>query len=165
MLDPSAYPDTFARDRLPPAELWPVFNRAALSAFGYPKRMNAATELLDKAVASGLGGRPCLRTLERVWTYEEIRSRANRIAHVLVEDLGLVPGNRVLLRGANTPMLAACWLAVLKAGGIAVATMPLLRARELDYIIDKAQVNCALCDVQFANELASCYFEIAHAFL
>ena len=153
MLDASAYPDTFARDHLPPADLWPVFDQQALDAAHYPKRMNAAAELLDAAVARGFGERPCIRTLTEIWTYNELLARANQIAAVLVEDLGLVPGNRVLLRAPNSPILAACWLAVLKAGGIAVATMPLLRARELSYMVGKAKIDFALCDARLAGEL------------
>ena len=153
MLDASAYPDTFARDHLPPPHLWPVFDREALDAANYPKRMNAAAELLDAAVAAGFGERPCIRTLTEVWTYNRLLLEANRIAAVLVEDLGLVPGNRVLLRSANSPMMAACWLAVIKAGGIAVATMPLLRSRELSYMIGKARIEFALCDARLADEL------------
>jgi 2-aminobenzoate-CoA ligase len=153
MLDASAYSDTFARDHLPPAHLWPVFDQKALDAVGYPKRMNAAAELLDAAIAAGHGDRPCIRTLTEVWTYNDLLARANCIAAVLVEDLGLVPGNRVLLRAANSPMMAACWLAVLKAGGIAVATMPLLRSRELSYMIGKARIDFALCDGRLADEL------------
>lgn len=153
MLDASAYPDTFARDHLPPAELWPEINQKVLDTFGYPKRMNAAAELLDVAVLRGFGARPCLRTITEVWTYDELLARANRIASVLVDDLGLAPGNRVLLRAPNSPILAACWLAVLKAGGIAVATMPLLRARELSYIVNKAKIDFALCDARLADEL------------
>jgi 2-aminobenzoate-CoA ligase len=90
------------------------------------------------------------------WTYADLQAQANRIARVLVEDLGLVPGNRVLLRGANSPMLAACWFGVIKAGGIAVGTMPLLRERELVPIIDKAQVSHALCDARLADALRWC---------
>ncbi|HWM83716.1 MAG TPA: AMP-binding protein [Pseudolabrys sp.] len=151
MLDPSAFPDSFARDRLPPAELWPVFHPPP--GGDYPRRMNAATELLDRAVAAGHGARPALGTATEIWTYAELLDRANRIAAVLTDDLGLVPGNRVLLRAANSPMLAACWLAVLKAGGIAVATIPLLRARELSYVVDKAQIRFALCDAALRDEL------------
>jgi 2-aminobenzoate-CoA ligase len=153
MLNASAYPDTFARDHLPPPHLWPVFDQKALDAAHYPKRMNAAAELLDAAVAAGHGERPCIRTLTEVWTYNRLLLEANRIAAVLVEDLGLLPGNRVLLRSANSPMMAACWLAVIKAGGIAVATMPLLRARELSYMIGKARIDFALCDARLADEL------------
>src|SRR5204862_5677326 len=89
------------------------------------------------------------------WSYHELRNNANRIARVLVEDLGLVPGNRVLLRGPNNPMLAACWFAVMKAGGVAVATMPLLRSRELTDIVTKAAISHALCDTRLAVELAA----------
>ncbi len=153
MLDPSAYTDSFARDNLPPVDLWPVFPQAAPDALAYPKRINAAAELIDNAVAAGFGARPAIRTPESVWSYDELLARANRIAAVLIEDMGLIPGNRVLLRAPNNPMLSACWLAVLKAGGIAVATMPLLRARELVHVIDKAKIALALCDARLAGEL------------
>jgi 2-aminobenzoate-CoA ligase len=149
LLDPSVYPDSFARDRLPPPDLWPDFvARPDTSA-----RVNAAVELLDGAVGRGFGDRPCLRTLDAAWSYRDLLDHANRIAAVLVEDFGLVPGNRVLLRSANTPMLAACWFGVLKAGGIAVTTMPLLRVRELRQIAEKAETRFALCDARLADEL------------
>jgi 2-aminobenzoate-CoA ligase len=156
MLDASAYPDTFARDHLPPVASWPKINQRPFDAFGYPKRMNAAAELLDGAVARGFGARPAIRTMTEVWSYDELLLRTNQIAAVLADDLGLIPGNRVLLRAPNSPLLAACWLAVLKAGGIAVATMPLLRARELSHIIAKARVDIALCDARLAAELQGC---------
>ncbi len=152
-LDPSAYTDDFARRGLPPADLWPVIDHEALAQLGYPKRLNAAVELLDRAVAQGLGPRPCLRSPHVTWTYAELLENANRIAGVLVNEMGLVPGNRVLLRSANNPMLAACWFAVLKAGGIAVTTMPLLRSRELAQICNKTEVQFALCDARIADEL------------
>ena len=151
MLDPSTFPDTFARDGLPPEELWPAFE--GLDALGYPKRFNAAVELIDKAVAAGFGPRPAIRTQTATWTYDELLDRANRIAAVLKNDLGLVPGNRVLLRSANNAMKAAAWLGVLKAGGVAVATMPLLRAQELSYMLGKSKVQFALCDLRLREEL------------
>jgi 2-aminobenzoate-CoA ligase len=153
MLDPSQYSDSFARDNLPPLALWPQIDREALARLGYPKRVNAAVELLDVAIDRGWANRPCLKTTQSVWTYAELLDRANRIAHVLVKNFGLAPGNRVLLRSANNPMLAACWFATLKAGGIAVTTMPLLRARELAQVIDKAAIGIALCDAGLAGEL------------
>ena len=149
----SAHVDTFARDNLPPRDTWPdlVFE---LPELRYPSRMNCATELLDRALDRGFGPRVAIVSPEGVrWTYAELLAEANRIANVLVEDLGLVPGNRVLLRGANTPAMAACWFAVIKAGGIAVATMALLRAKELTDIVVKAQVSHALCDARLADEL------------
>lgn len=152
MLDPSVYADSFARDRLPPFALWPLLRNADPDAIAYPKRLNAAAELLDKAVAAGWGNRPAIRTADGIVSYAELLDRANRIASVLVNDLGLVPGNRVLLRSANNPMLAAAWLGVLKAGGIVVATMPLLRPRELSYIQKKADVQFAICDGRLAEE-------------
>jgi 2-aminobenzoate-CoA ligase len=155
MLDPSAYSDTFARDNLPPPELWPVFENAAPGAPTYPKRFNAAAELLDNAVARGSGGRPCLRSPHGIWSYAETLEQSNRIASFLVRDLGLAPGNRVLLRAPNNPVLAACFLAVIKAGGIAVPTMPLLRSRELAHILRKAKVQFALCDARLKDELAA----------
>ncbi|MBL8805860.1 MAG: AMP-binding protein [Rhodospirillales bacterium] len=151
-LSPSAHIDGFARARLPDAADWPEMF-FALPELYYPPRLNAGVELLDAAVAKGWGGRPCIRFGKDVWTYADLLDRANRIACVLVEDFGLVPGNRVLLRAANNPMMVACWFAVLKAGGIAVATMPLLRAKELGYILTKAQVTLALCDVRLAEEM------------
>lgn len=152
-LDPSAFVDDFARRGLPPAELWPVIDQDALARLGYPRRVNAAVELLDRAVAQGLGSRPCIRSAGATLSYAELLDNANRIAGVLVNEMGLVSGNRVLLRSANNPMLAACWFAVLKAGGIAVTTMPLFRSRELVQICDKTEVQFALCDARLADEL------------
>jgi 2-aminobenzoate-CoA ligase len=149
----TAHVDTFARDHLPPRELWPelVFE---LPELDYPSRMNAAIELVDRALDRGWGERTAIVAPSGVaWSYAELAGRVNRIARVLVEDLGIVPGNRVLLRGPNSPMMAACWLAVVKAGAIAVATMPLLRSKELIDVIDKAQVSHALCDARLVDEL------------
>ena len=151
----TAHVDTFARDHLPPPELQPEF-LFTLPGLQFPQRLNCATELLDRWVTSGRGDRLCLQAPDGLrWTYADLQDRANRIAHVLVHDMGLVPGNRVLLRAPNNPMLAACWFAVMKAGGIAVATMPLLRAKELQQVIDKAQVTHVLCDRSLCDELAA----------
>ncbi len=149
---PTAHVDTFARDNLPPAEQQPefLFERPEL---GLPAQLNCAAELLDRHVDEGRGDRVCIRAPGVTWTYAALQDRADRIAHVLVRDMGLVPGNRVLLRAPNNPMLAACWFAVVKAGGIAVGTMPLLRAKELKTIIDKARITHALCDAALADEL------------
>ncbi|MDX1439570.1 MAG: AMP-binding protein [Rubricoccaceae bacterium] len=149
----SAHSDTFARDHLPPEDLWPDLIIPEGSVFDYPERLNCAVELLDRMVEQGHGESPLLHTDEGSWSYRDFLNAVNRIAHVLVDDLGLVPGNRVLLRGPNTPMLAACWFAVVKAGGICVATMPLLRAYELTYTCEKAQIELALCDEQWVDEL------------
>ena len=149
----TAHVDTFARDRLPARDQWPelVFD---LPELAYPERMNCATELLAGAIGRGRGDRPAVRSTEGVsWTYRELEARANRIARILVEDMGVVPGNRVLLRGPNSPMMAACWLAIMKAGAIAVATMPLLRAKELTDIVTKSEASHALCDARLAEEL------------
>jgi len=148
----SAHIDTFARDNLPPPALQPEF-LFDLPGLQFPARLNCATALLDDPVAQGRGERVCIRAPGLSWTYAELQERANRIAHVLVDDMGLVPGNRVLLRAPNNPMLVACWFAVMKAGGIAVATMPLLRAGELKAIVEIGQVTHALCDAQLAQEL------------
>ena len=150
---PTGHVDTFANDHLPPREQWPefLFDRPELK---YPARMNCAGVLLDEALARGWGSRTAIRAADGTrWTYAELTERANRIAHVLVEDLRLVPGNRVLLRGPNSPAMAACWFGIQKAGGIAVATMPLLRAKELTDIVTKARVTHALCDARLAEEL------------
>ena len=153
-MTPSAHVDTFARDRLPPAAEQPEF-LFELPELQFPARLNCAAELLDRRIAQGWGGRRCLIAADgEVWTYAQLQAQANRIANVLVQEMGLVPGNRVLLRSANSPMLAACWFAVIKAGGIALGTMPLLRAKELAQIITKAQVTHALCDSALAAELA-----------
>lgn len=148
----TAHLDTFARDRMPAPELMPelIFELPELQ---FPPRLNATAALLDRAVAQGGGERPAVLGPDLRWTYAQLQSQVDRIAQVLVQDLGLVSGNRVLLHGPNTPMLAACFLAVFKAGGIAVGTMPLLRARELKIVIDKAQISHALCDSRLAAEL------------
>lgn len=140
----TAHRDTFARDNLPPTGLWPkmIFN---IPEVRYSESINCASELLDRIVAEGKGGSPVIYFGNEVWSYQDLLDAANRIAHVLISDCGLVPGNRVLLRGPNTPMLAASWFGVLKAGGICVTTMPLLRAQEISYMIDKAQVSICLC--------------------
>ncbi|HEX6295222.1 MAG TPA: AMP-binding protein [Burkholderiales bacterium] len=148
----TAHLDTFARDNLPPRSLWPEF-RFDLPELQYPGRMNCATELLDKPVTRGHGHRIALRSAEGECTYTQLFTQANRLANVLVREMGIKPGNRVLLRGPNNPMMAACWFAVMKAGAICVATMPLLRAKELGEIIDKAQITHALCDKRLDDEL------------
>lgn len=148
----TAHVDTFARDNLPPREMWPLMDYASLPELAaYPDRFNAAAELLDKWVDEGRGDRPAILFEDMVWTYSDVKDRSDRIARVLTEDMGLVPGNRVLLRGPNNPMMAAAWLGVLKAGGICVATMPLLRARELTYIVRKAKIRHCLSDVRLAE--------------
>jgi 2-aminobenzoate-CoA ligase len=150
---PTAHTDTFARDHLPAPELQPQFllTRPELQ---FPELLNCATELLDNLVAAGQGAQPCLRAPGGLlWSYADLQERANRIANVLVNEMGLQPGNRVLLRAPNNPMLVACWFGVMKAGGIAVATMPLLRAKELRPIIEIGRVTHALCDANLAEEL------------
>ncbi len=152
-MTPTAHIDTFARDHLPPPEQQPefLFDRPELQ---FPAQLNCATELLDRRISEGRGGRLCLRAADGLsWTYADLQQRANRIANVLVANMGLVPGNRVLLRAPNNPMLVACWFAVVKAGAIAVATMPLLRAKELRQIIAKARITHALCDLRLVDEL------------
>jgi 2-aminobenzoate-CoA ligase len=148
----SAHLDTFARDNLPSADEQPdyLFEPPQLE---FPERLNCATELLERHIKQGRGDRVCIRAPGLTWTYADLQDKANRIANVLVHDMGLVPGNRVLLRAPNNPMLAACWFAVMKAGGIAVATMPLLRAKELKAIIEIGKVTHALCDASLAEEL------------
>src|SRR3954452_6438341 len=149
----TAHVDSFARDHLPPLEAQPTF-LFELPELRFPERLNCASELLDRHVRQGRGDRRCVSAPGGPsWTYAELQRHADRIAHVLVAECGLVPGTRGLLRAANKPMLVACWFAVMKAGGIAVATMPMLRAKELGQIIAKAQVTIALCDVGLRAEL------------
>src|SRR5579864_674147 len=150
--EPSAHRDRFCRAALPPRELWPEMRYDALPELAYPARLNSAAELLDRRLAEGDGERVAIHHPGGRWTYRQLLATANRIAHALVDDLGMVPGNRVLLRGPNTPMLAACWFAVLKAGGVAVTTMPLLRVRELTFIADKARIRLALTDARVAAD-------------
>ena len=149
---PSAHLDTFARDNLPPRADWPDF-LFGLPELNYPERMNCVTELLDRWIASGHGDRPCLISPTETLTYSQLAERVNRIANALVRDLGLLPGHRVLLRGPNSPMMVAAYLAVIKAGGVVVATMPLLRAKEIAYPIGKAKIRLALCDHRLADEM------------
>jgi 2-aminobenzoate-CoA ligase len=153
----TGHTDTFAEDRLPSSSLMPEF-RFTLPELRYPERFNATHVFLDRHVAAGNGGRRCLLAPGAdPWTYADLLTASNNIARVLVEDLGVQPGNRVLLRAPNTPMLVACWFGVLKAGAIAVTTMPLYRAGELRYMMEKAQVKHALCDVRLRGELdAAC---------
>src|SRR5215831_14789546 len=154
-LSPSAHVDTFCRDNLPPDELWPELT-FSLPGLRYPDRLNAAAVLLDATADARGGGRPCLMSSEdATWSYADVRRISNQVARVLAEDLGVVPGNRVLLRGPNNPWLAACWLGVLKAGGVTVTTMSLLRAGELSTIGQVARPRLALCDHRFTGELAA----------
>ncbi|NIH80987.1 AMP-binding protein [Amycolatopsis viridis] len=152
-LSPSAHVDTFCRDHLPPVESWPEF-LTELPGLRYPQRLNCGVELLDAVIAERGPDRRCLLTPDgRAWTYGDLRDQVDRTARVLTEQLGVVPGQRVLLRGPNTPALAACWLAVMKAGAVAVPTMPLLRSAELTTIAEISKVGLALCDARFAGEL------------
>ena len=148
----SAQTDRFVHDRLPPREQWPQLHYD-LPELRIPDAANVVERLLDQAPARGWGERALLRSPKIVLSYADVRERVDRICRVLVEDLGMAPGNRVLLRGGNSIGMALSWLAVVKAGGIAVATMPLLRARELGDIIDQAQPTLALCDIKLLEEL------------
>jgi 2-aminobenzoate-CoA ligase len=149
----SAHVDTFCRDNLPPPAQWPelLFD---LPDLRYPERLNCATALLDDVVAEHGPDRPCLRTDDVVWTYGELLARANQVAHFLTDELRIVPGQRVLLRGPNNPWLVACWFAVLKAGGVAVTTVPLLRTSELEQLVRLTRSSLAFCDARFAADLA-----------
>ena len=151
-MTPSAHVDTFARDNLPPRAQWPDF-LFGLPELNYPDRINCAVELLDRRIEAGDGDRPCLISPSENLSYAQLAERVNRIANVLTRDLGLLPGHRVLLRGPNSPMMVAAYLAVIKAGGVVVATMPLLRAKEIAYPITKAKIWLALCDHRLAEEM------------
>ncbi|OJF11150.1 AMP-binding protein [Couchioplanes caeruleus] len=152
-LSPSAHTDTFARDHLPPFDQWPHLEFTT-DLLQYPERLNAAAELVDVAVATFGPDRPAIRTDSgETWSYGELQRHADQVAQVLVEDLGLEPGNRVLLRSPNNPWMVACWLGVLKAGGIAVTTMAALRARDLAPVVSKARPAIALVDHRFTAEV------------
>ena len=151
-MTPSAHLDSFARDNLPPRAQWPDF-LFELPELKYPDRMNCAVDLLDRWIATGHGDRPCLISPAENLSYAQLAERVNRIANVLTRDLGLLPGHRVLLRGPNSPMMVAAYFAVIKAGGVVVATMPLLRAKEIAYPITKAKIRLAFCDHRLAEEM------------
>ncbi len=153
MLGRTAHIDTFTRDNLPSAEQWPEL---PLGEFQYPEELNAAVELTDRMVARGFGDRIALIGNGRRRTYKELSDWTNRIAHALVEDYGIKPGNRILIRSANNPAMVACWLGATKAGAVAVNTMPMLRAGELGKIVDKAEIGLALCDTRLMDELVAC---------
>lgn len=153
MLGPSGHLDSFARDNLPPVGQWPELK---LDGFAYPEWLNAAVELTDRMVERGFGDHTALIGNGRQRTYKELSDWTNRIAHALVEDYGVKPGNRVLIRSANNPAMVACWLAATKAGAVVVNTMPMLRAGELTQIVDKAQISLALCDTRLMDELVAC---------
>lgn len=148
----SAHVDTFARDHLPPEDQWPRLS-FELPSLQYPDRLNCGAALLDRALAAAGRDKPAILQGDRAWSYGELAARADRIAHVLVDDLGVVPGARVLLRGPNTPELFAAWLAVMKSGAVAVTTMAMLRSRELRQMVDKAEIAFALCQHDLMDEL------------
>ena len=152
-LGPSAHVDTFARDNLPPPEQWPDLR---LDGFDYPERINAGVELTDAMVERGFGDRTALIGNGRRRTYKELTDWTNRLAHAMVSDLGVKPGNRVLIRSANNPAMVAVWLAATKAGAVVVNTMPMLRAGELTKIVDKAEIQFAFCDTRLMDEMATC---------
>ncbi|KOF17673.1 2-aminobenzoate-CoA ligase [Ensifer adhaerens] len=153
MLGPTSHVDTFTRDHLPPPEEWPEF---LLEGFDYPDHLNAAVELTDAVVAKGFGDHTALIGNGRRRTYKELSDWTNRLAHALVENYGVKPGNRVLIRSANNPAMVACWLAATKAGAVVVNTMPMLRAGELTKIVDKAEISLALCDTRLMDEMIAC---------
>jgi 2-aminobenzoate-CoA ligase len=152
-LSPSAHQDTFARDHLPPREQWPVLE-FPLPELQYPDRLNAAQALLDDTIAVHGGSRTALLAPDGVqWSYALLLQRANQVAQVLTEDLGIVPGNRVMLRAPNNPWLVACWLGVLKAGAVVVTTMPALRAGEIRTLVDLTRPSAVLCDHRFLTDM------------
>lgn len=159
MLGPTAHVDTFTRDNLPPPEEWPDF---LLEGFDYPDHLNAAVELTDAMVARGFGDRTALIGNGRRRTYKELSDWTNRLAHALVENYGVRPGNRILIRSANNPAMVACWLAATKAGAVVVNTMPMLRAGELAKIVDKAEIGLALCDTRLMDEMIACAKDSRH---
>jgi len=148
----SGHVDTFCRDNLPPREQWPDL-RVKEAGLSYPDRLNATSEFVDRHIAEGRGGNIAVVGPDIEWSYAALAERINRIANVLTRDLGLMPGNRVLLRSPNNPMMVAIYLAVIKAGGVVVATMPLLRAKEIAYPITKAKIGLALCDHRLLDEM------------
>lgn len=153
MLGPTAHVDTFTRSNLPPVEQWPDL---LLDGFDYPDFVNIGVELTDRLVEKGFGDRTALIGNGRRRTYKELADWTNRLARALVETYGVKPGNRVLIRSANNPAMVACWLAATKAGAVVVNTMPMLRAGELEKIVDKAEISVALCDTRLMDEMVAC---------
>ena len=153
MLGHTGHSDTFTRDNLPPQDTQPAF---LLDSFDYPEHLNAGAELTDAMVERGFGDNIALIGNGRQRTYKELADWTARLAHVMVDDLGLEPGNRVLIRSANNPAMVACWLAATKAGAVVVNTMPMLRAGELGQIVDKAEITHALCDTRLMDEMVNC---------
>ena len=147
------FEDNFAHNNLPSQDLQPDYIFTDLIQFQHPEMLNCVDKLLDNHIEEGRGTNICIRTFEATWTYQDLFEKANQIAHVLVEDLGLKSGNRVLIRSANNAMMVACWYAILKAGGIVVATMPLLRSKELTTIIDCAEISHSFCDASLEEEI------------
>src|SRR5579885_1643540 len=154
-LGPSGHVDDFARRNLPPPEQWPdlLLDRPE---FQYPDYLNVGVELTDRIVEQGMGDRIALLGSVRQPTYKELSDCSNRLAHALVENYGVKPGNRVLIRSGNNPALVAAWLAATKVGAVVVNTMPMLRAGELAKIVDKAEIALALTDSRIADELVAC---------
>jgi len=152
-LGPSGHSDSFTRDNLPAPGDWPAID---LTGFDYPDWLNAGVELTDRMVERGFGDHTALIGNGRARTYKELTDWSNRIAHALVEEYGVKPGNRVLIRSANNPAMVACWLAATKAGAVVVNTMPMLRAGELAKIVDKAQISHALCDTRLMEDMVAC---------
>lgn len=147
------YQDSFAEDRLPHINLQAQYSFTDLPQFQFPEVLNCVDYLLDRHIREGRGDSPCLRTFDEVWTYQDLFNKANQIAQLLQHDLEFIPGNRVLIRSANNPMMVACWFGVLKAGGIVVATMPLLRAKEIQTIVECAEISHVLCHADLAEEM------------
>ena len=157
-MHPSAHLDTFTRDNLPDKADWPELT-FDLPATQYPPQLNCAVELVDRQVDAGHADRMAILGQDEAWTYTQLAANINRIANILVSDLGVVPGNRILLRFPNSPLFAACYLAVLKCGAVAVPTMPLLREAELSVIVEKAQVRFAICDSRLMDEIRGLPFD------
>ena len=151
-LRPSLHRDTFARENLPPEDQWPVLE-FSLPQLRVSDPFNCGAWLLDDALAGAQPPKPAIFQGDTVWSYAELAAQTNRLCHVLTEELGVVPGNRVLLRGGNSPLMFAAWLAVMKTGAIAVSTMPMLRARELQQIAEKANIALAICAEDLTGEL------------
>ncbi len=157
-LHPSGHVDGFTRAQLPPFSEWPVLWLDGV--YESPPQLNAAHELLDRAVSEGCGDRVALITQngDGSWdecTYAQLLAQVDSLAHVLTHDLALRPGNRVLLRGYNGRWMTAAWLATLKVGCVAVTTMPMLRATELRVVIERAQCTVGLCDARLLEELST----------
>ena len=140
-----------SRDHLPPADMWPTLLRTGLD-LACTQPLNLAASLLDRHVDDGAGERTAIVAAGERITFSDLQRRTNRIGHAL-RAAGVHAGDRVVLRFLTNPQFVATWLAVQKIGAIGVSTMPMLRARELAYVVNDSGARVAVCQPDLCEEL------------